>query len=159
MIRSRLSIAINFCRLIEAQPALARLLGAILSHAPPLAEALGRRPELFDGLLDASALDPLPDVPALAAEMTAREAGDDYQVLLDRIRRVVGERRFALGTQIVAGVSDPIEVSAGYVRIAGAAIEGGGAATVSEFVARPGRAPERELVILALGVHGGVAVS
>src|SRR3546814_3313037 len=75
--------------------------------------------------------------------MTAREAGDDYQVLLDRIRRVVGERRFALGTQIVAGVSDPIEVSAGYARIAEAAIEVGAAATVAEFVARHGRVPDR----------------
>src|SRR3546814_1673046 len=75
--------------------------------------------------------------------MTAREAGDDYQVLLDRIRRVVGERRFALGTQIVAGVSDPIEVSAGYARIAEAVIEVGAAATVAEFVARHGRAPDR----------------
>src|SRR3546814_10227867 len=83
--------------------------------------------------------------------MTAREAGDDYQVLLDRIRRVVGERRFALGTQIVAGVSDPIEVSAGYARIAEAAIEVGAAATVAEFVARHGRVPDSELVILALG--------
>src|SRR3546814_7628743 len=78
--------------------------------------------------------------------MTAREAGDDYQVLLDRIRRVVGERRFALGTQIVAGVSDPIEVSAGYARIAEAAIEVGAAATVAEFVARHGRVPDSELV-------------
>src|SRR3546814_3593906 len=89
--------------------------------------------------------------------MTAREAGDDYQVLLDQIWRVVGERRFALGTQIVAGVSDPIEVSAGYARIAEAAIEVGAAATVAEFVARQGRVPDSELVILALGRLGGAA--
>ncbi|MCM8730687.1 bifunctional [glutamine synthetase] adenylyltransferase/[glutamine synthetase]-adenylyl-L-tyrosine phosphorylase [Hephaestia sp. GCM10023244] len=158
-ILSRLSSAINFFRLLEAQPALARLLGAILSHAPPLAETLGRRPELFDGLLDASALDPLPDVPTLVAEMTARETGDDYQQLLDRIRRVVGERRFALGTQIVAGVSDPIEVSAGYARVAEAAIEVGAAATVAEFVARHGHVPDSELVILALGRLGGAALT
>src|SRR3546814_5994304 len=91
--------------------------------------------------------------------MTAREAGDDYQVLLDQIWRVVGERRFALGTQIVAGVSDPIEVSAGYARIAEAAIEVGAAATVADFVARHGRVPDRELVILALGRLGGAALT
>src|SRR3546814_9242320 len=91
--------------------------------------------------------------------MTAREAGDDYQVLRDRIRRVVGERRFALGTQIVAGVSDPIEVSAGYARIAEAAIEVGAAATVAEFVARHGRVPDSELGILALGRLGGAALT
>jgi glutamate-ammonia-ligase adenylyltransferase len=158
-ILSRLPSAINFFRLLEAQPALARLLGAILCHAPPLAEALGRRPELFDGLLDASALDPVPGVEALIADMRRGEAGDDYQVLLDRIRRVVGERRFALGTQIVAGASDPLDVSAGYARLAEAAIEAGAAATVQEFVATHGRVPESELVILALGRLGGAALT
>src|SRR3546814_2704980 len=91
--------------------------------------------------------------------MTAREAGDDYQVLLDRIRRVVGERRFALGTQIVAGVRDPIEVSAGYARIAEAALEVGAAATVGEFVARHGRVPASQLVNLPLGRPGGAALT
>ncbi|HVI99571.1 MAG TPA: bifunctional [glutamine synthetase] adenylyltransferase/[glutamine synthetase]-adenylyl-L-tyrosine phosphorylase [Sphingomonas sp.] len=158
-ILSRLSSAINFFRLLQAQPALARLLGAILCHAPPLAEALGRRPELFDGLLDASALDPVPDVATLVAEMAAGEAGDDYQAVLDRIRRVVGERRFALGTQIVAGASDPLDVSAGYARVAEAAIAAGAAATVDEFVARHGRVPDSELVILALGRLGGAALT
>ncbi|MFX7776686.1 hypothetical protein ABTJ98_21875, partial [Acinetobacter baumannii] len=37
---AKLPSAINFFRLLEAQPALARLLGLILSHAPPLAETL-----------------------------------------------------------------------------------------------------------------------
>ena len=49
---SRLPSAINFFRLLEARPSLATLMAAILSHAPPLAEALGRRPALLDGLLE-----------------------------------------------------------------------------------------------------------
>ncbi|MFX6019368.1 hypothetical protein ABTF08_21060, partial [Acinetobacter baumannii] len=58
---ARLSSAVNFFRLLEARPALARLLGLILSHAETLAEELARRPELFDGLIDATALDPVAD--------------------------------------------------------------------------------------------------
>ncbi|RYD54069.1 MAG: glutamine-synthetase adenylyltransferase, partial [Sphingomonadales bacterium] len=115
---SRLPSAINFFRLLEAQPALARLLSAVLCHAPTLAEQLGRRAQLLDGLIDATALDPMPAMPALIAEMAACETGVDYQWQLDHVRKLVGEKRFALGAQIVSGTSDPLEVSAGYARVA-----------------------------------------
>jgi len=156
---AKLPSAINFFRLLEAQPALARLLAAILSHAPPLAGRLARRPDLLDGLIDASALDPAPDVADLMREMREGEAGDDYQTGLDHVRRVVGERRFALGTQIVAGTSDPLDVSAGYARVAEAAIETVAQATVAEFARRHGHIPDSELVILALGRMGGGALT
>ena len=58
-ILSRLPSALNLFHLLEARPALARLLSTILSHAPTLAEALARRVELLDGLIDASALAPV----------------------------------------------------------------------------------------------------
>ncbi|MDF0489098.1 bifunctional [glutamine synthetase] adenylyltransferase/[glutamine synthetase]-adenylyl-L-tyrosine phosphorylase [Sphingomonas sp. H39-1-10] len=149
---SHLSSAINFFRLLEARPALARLLALILSHASTLADALARRPELIDGLIDASALGPVGDVAALAAEM---RGGSDYQARLDHVRRIVGEKRFALGTQIVAGVSDPLEVGAGYARVAEAAIEVLAGATIAEFIAAHGAVPASELVILAFGRLGG----
>ena len=154
-ILERLPSVVNFFRLLEAQPPLAKLLGAILCHAPPLAEALGRRPELFDVLIDASALAPVGEVDALLAEMTRHEAGDDYQMLLDHVRKVVGEKRFALGTQIVAAVSDPVEVGRGYARVAEAAVQALGAATIQEFQRRHGTVPDSEFVILALGRFGG----
>ncbi|MGL4312566.1 MAG: bifunctional [glutamine synthetase] adenylyltransferase/[glutamine synthetase]-adenylyl-L-tyrosine phosphorylase [Sphingomonas sp.] len=153
-ILGKLPSAINFFRLLEAQPALARLLGLILSHAPPLADILGRRIELFDGLIDASALDPVPSVERLAAEMALAES-HDYQALLDHVRRIVNERRFALGVQIVAGTGDPLQVAQGYARVADAAIEVLAQATVDDFARRHGRVPGSELVILALGRLGG----
>ena len=156
---ARLPSAINILRLLEARPALARLLASILAHAPTLAEALARRAELLDGLIDASAFDPAGDVSALAREMSAAEAGDDYQRLLETVRRVVGEKRFALGVQIVAGTSDPLEVSAGYARVAEAAIEVLARATVEDFARAHGHVPESELVIVALGRLGGAALS
>ncbi len=156
---ARLPSAINFFRLLVAQPALAQLLSTILAHAPTLADRLGRRAELLDGLIDATALDPVADVPVLVAEMRERERGGDYQWLLDHVRRLVGEKQFALGTQIVAGSSDPLEVSAGYARVADAAIEVLAGATVDEFVRVHGRVPGSELVILALGRLGGQALT
>jgi glutamate-ammonia-ligase adenylyltransferase len=156
---ARLPTAINVLRLIAARPPLLALLTDILAHAPTLAGLLGRRATLLDGLIDASALDLPGEVAALAREMAAGEAGEDYQQLLDRVRRIVGEKRFALGAQIVAGASDPLDVSAGYARVAEAAIAVLTDATVAEFAQRHGRVPSSELVILALGRMGGTALT
>lgn len=152
---ARLPSAINLFRLLGARPALARLLGEILSHAPTLADLLGRRPELLDGLIDATALEPQSSVEALVSELGHCEQGADYQQLLDSVRRKVNERRFALGAQIVAGVGDPVEVGHGYSRVAEAAIETLAAATVAEFETAHGKVPDSELVIIGLGRLGG----
>ncbi|MBD8639175.1 bifunctional [glutamine synthetase] adenylyltransferase/[glutamine synthetase]-adenylyl-L-tyrosine phosphorylase [Sphingomonas sp. CFBP 13733] len=155
----RLPSAINVFRLLEARPALATLLAAILSHAPTLAEDLARRPALLDGLIDATALAPVAALDALIDRMRAGEAGLDYQGLLDHVRRVVGELRFALGAQIVAGTSDPLDVAAGYARVAEAAIAVLAEATIRGFAEVHGQVPGSELVILALGRMGGAMLT
>nr|WP_121886592.1 bifunctional [glutamine synthetase] adenylyltransferase/[glutamine synthetase]-adenylyl-L-tyrosine phosphorylase [Sphingomonas sp. PP-F2F-G114-C0414] len=155
----RLPSAINIFRLLEARPGLATLLAAILSHAPTLAGDLGRRPGLLDGLIDATAFDAVGDVAALEAMMRAGDAGADYQARLDHVRRVVGEMRFALGAQIIAGTSDPLAVAAGYARVAEAAIGVLTRATIDEFAKVHGRVPDSELVILALGRMGGAMLT
>ena len=153
----RLPSALNIFRLLEARPALLSMLATILAQAPALAEDLSRRPDLLDGLIDASAFDPLPDVATLAGEMAGR--GADYQATLEQVRRVVGERRFTLGTQIVAAAADPLDVAAGYARLAEAAVEVLAGATVAEFARAHGRVPDSEFVILALGRLGGAAMT
>ena len=150
----RLPSAINFFKLLAARPALVELLAEVLSHAPTLADALGRRAELLDGLIDASAFDPPPAVPQLAAQFSALEPGEDYQTLLDRVRQRVGDRRFALGVQIIRG-GDPIEAGRGYGRVALAAIEALASATIAQFEAAHGKVPGGEMLILALGRLGG----
>jgi glutamate-ammonia-ligase adenylyltransferase len=155
----RLPSAINFFRLLEAQPSLARLFAEVLSHAGPLADDLSRRPALLDGLIDASALEPVPGVTTLADDMAAVEADADYGARLDHVRRVVGERRFALGVQIVAGAGDPLAVAQGYARVAYAAIEVIAAATVTEFARVHGGIADSELIVLALGRMGGGAMT
>lgn len=150
----RLPSAINFFKLLAARLGLVELLAEILSHAPTLADALGRRAELLDGLIDASAFDPAPPVDVLAEQFARLEAGEDYQALLDRVRQRVNDRRFALGAQIIRG-GDPLEVGRGYSRVAEAAIEALSAATIAEFEAVHGKVPGGEMVILALGRLGG----
>jgi len=147
--------AVNFLRLLVARPGLAETLVLILAHAPALADALGRRPALFDGLIDQSTLDLPPDVPALVEDMHRRDTSEDFQQRLDHVRHVVSERRFALGVQIVSREVDPLEVGMGYARVAEAAVEVLAGAAIAEFEATHGTVPGSELVILALGRFGG----
>jgi len=155
----KLPTAINFFRILEARPGLLQLLGQILSHAPVLADELARRAELFDGLIDATALDLPPSVEALAEQFARTEPGDDYQILLDRVRERVGEKRFALGVQLIEGRHDALAISAGYARVAEAAIQVLTDATILEFEATHGRIAGSALMILALGRLGGAALT
>jgi glutamate-ammonia-ligase adenylyltransferase len=156
----RLPTGVNFYRLLEARPALTAQVATILSHAPVLAEQLARRPELLDGLIDARAFAPAPSVAELAAEFRRSEReGEDYQLVLDRVRRRVNERRFALGVQLIVARTDAMEAAEGYARIAEAAIQVLGEATVAEFEERHGRVPGSELLILGLGRLGGGALT
>ncbi|MEA3037616.1 MAG: [glutamine synthetase] adenylyltransferase / [glutamine synthetase]-adenylyl-L-tyrosine [Sphingomonadales bacterium] len=156
----RLPSGVNFYRLLEARPGLTGEVATILSHAPVLAEQLGRRPQLLDGLIDASAFAPVPPTDDLIAEFRRSERGtEDYQLILDRVRRRVNERRFALGAQLVVARTDPIEAAEGYSRIAEAAIHVLARAAIAEFEARHGRVAGSELLIMGLGRLGGEALT
>jgi len=152
----RLPSAINLFRLLEARPALLAMLADILCHAPTLAEQLGRRPDMLDRLIDASALDAPGSVDDVACQLRGGETLEDK---LDRVRRVVGEMRFALGVQLLGGVHDALDVAAGYARIAEAAINVVADATISEYERTHGKVPGGELVILALGRMGGAELT
>lgn len=152
----RLPSAINLFRLLEARPGLLAMLADILCHAPTLAEQLGRRPEMLDRLIDASAFDAPGSVEEIAALLRGGETLEDQ---LDHVRRVVGEMRFALGVQLVVGASDALEVAHGYARIAEAAIRVVTDATIQEYERTHGRVPGGELVILALGRMGGAELT
>ncbi|MEO5613185.1 MAG: bifunctional [glutamine synthetase] adenylyltransferase/[glutamine synthetase]-adenylyl-L-tyrosine phosphorylase [Sphingomicrobium sp.] len=155
----RLSSGINLYRLLEARPKLGLLLAKILAHAPALSDQLARRPELLEGLFDASSFDPPPSVEDFAASLTEAMRGHPYDVALDRVRRLVNERRFALGVQLIDLRSDPLEVAAGYARVAEGALLALAQAAVREFESVHGKIPGGELVILGLGRLGGSSLT
>lgn len=155
----QLPSTVNVFKLLEARPALMQVVVDILSHAPPLAEALARRGDLLDGLIDASAFDLVGSVEAIVARLSREEPGDDYQQRLDAVRVRVSEMRFALGTQLIEGRHDPISIAGGYARVAEAALVRLADCAIAEFVATHGRIPGSEPVILALGRLGGGALT
>ena len=154
----KLPSGINLFRLLDARRALTGLLAQILGHAPALADQLGRRPELLDRLIEATSLDPPPDVRTLAADF-ARFRRPDYESTLGEVRRAVNDWRFALGAQLIAGRADPVDASAGYARVAEAAVNTLADATVAEFESSHGQVPGCELLIVALGRLGGRALT
>lgn len=147
---------INFFRLMEARPALMAILGKILSHAPVLADSLARRSEFLDRLLDDSAFDLPGSVADMVNHFSFEEAGDDYQLQLDRVRALCGEERFALGVQLIEGRHDPLEIAAGYARLAEAAVVRLADCAIADFQSRHGVMGDGgELLILAMGRLGG----
>jgi len=155
----KLSSGVNLYRLLSARPQLADLLALILAHAPPLADQLGRRPTLLDGLIDESSFGLPPDAEALAARFIAAVDGEPFDMALDRIRRMVGERRFALGVQLLAAHRDPIVIAEGYSDLAEAAIVALADGVEREFARTHGEVPGGELVVLGLGRLGGRALT
>ena len=151
----KLSSGVNFFRLLEARPQLARLLAKLLAHAPALADQLGRRPELFEGLFDESSFAMPPPAGEFAELLSQAMRGQPYDVALDRARRLVNERRFALGVQLIDRRRDPLEVTEGYARVAEGTLVALGNAAVDEFRDVHGEFPGSELVVVGLGRLGG----
>ncbi len=151
--------AITTFRLLAARPDLIERLVAALTLAPALSDELARKPELLDTLIDRDALDLPGEVPAIMARMQGAAAREDYEALLDAIRIVTGEIRFALGIQLIEGLADPLAIARALSRTAEAALELAAEATVAEFAAKHGRIPDSELLILGLGRLGGGALT
>ncbi|MCP9221960.1 bifunctional [glutamate--ammonia ligase]-adenylyl-L-tyrosine phosphorylase/[glutamate--ammonia-ligase] adenylyltransferase [Erythrobacter sp. LQ02-29] len=156
---ANLPSAINLFRLLDARPGLFDQLSRILSLAPPLADALGRRPALLDSLIDRTASDLPPSVDDIAGRMRPVEADASYEVRLDRIRVVTGDYRFALGTQLIEATQDPLAIAAGLGRVAEAALVVACSAAEEEFAQAHGRIEGGELVVLGLGRFGGKALT
>lgn len=155
----KLSSGVNLYRLLGARPKLADLLALILAHAEPLAEQLGRRPTLLDGLIDESSFALPPDAASLADVFLGAARDEPFDIALDRLRRMVGERRFALGVQLLAAHRDPIVIAEGYSDLAEAAV-----VALTELVSRAfeqthGSVAGGELVVLGLGRLGGRALT
>jgi glutamate-ammonia-ligase adenylyltransferase len=151
--------AITTFRLLVARPHLIDRLVAALTLAPVLADELARKPDLIDTLLDRNALDLPGDIPAIVARMRGAAVREDYEALLDAIRVITGEIRFALGIQLIEGLADPLDIARALSRTAEAAFDLAAEATIAEFAAKHGRVPDSELVVLGLGRLGGGALT
>ena len=150
---ARLPSAFNLFKLLAARPGLLDTLARVLALSPTLADALARRSDLLDTLIDRTAFALPPSVEAL--EQNYHADAPDYEMLLDRVRREVSERRFALGVQLIDHAHDPLEIAAGLSRTAEAAIDMLARAAADDFAEDHGRIKGSQLVVLGFGRLGG----
>ncbi|QNE05812.1 bifunctional [glutamate--ammonia ligase]-adenylyl-L-tyrosine phosphorylase/[glutamate--ammonia-ligase] adenylyltransferase [Croceicoccus marinus] len=150
---ARLPSAFNLFKLLAARPGLLDTLARVLALSPALADALARRSDLLDALIDRTAFALPPPVEALKREYHAD--APNYERLLDRVRREVSERRFALGVQLIDHAHDPLEIAAGLSRTAEAAIDVLAGAAADNFAEEHGRIEGGQLVVLGFGRLGG----
>jgi glutamate-ammonia-ligase adenylyltransferase len=151
----RVPSGVNLYRLLDARPGLTVLLARILAHASALSDQLARRPELLDTLLDSSCFDPPPPAAQFAEFLEGEMKGHPFDVAIDRARRVINERRFALGVQLIDLREDPLTVGEGYARVAEGALDALADAAVAEFEEMHGQFHGAELLVLGLGRLGG----
>ncbi|MEM8726089.1 MAG: glutamine-synthetase adenylyltransferase, partial [Pseudomonadota bacterium] len=151
--------AITLFRLLDARPELLDRLVATLTLAPILSDELARRPELLDTLLDQDAHQLPGSVDEIIARMEQCAERPDYESVLDAIRRVTGEIRFALGVQLIEGLNDPLDIARALSRTAEAGLELAARETVREFVDTHGEIEGQELLVLGLGRLGGGALT
>ncbi|OYQ31006.1 bifunctional glutamine synthetase adenylyltransferase/deadenyltransferase [Sandarakinorhabdus cyanobacteriorum] len=150
----------QFMALLRANPRLVTLLGNLIGITPVLAGALARDPALFDVMLAPDAFAPLPDAHALAADLASLCRGaDGVEEHLDRVRHWTAERRFQLGAQLIEGHGDALVVGRSLADLADAAISLLLPVVAADFARAHGHVPGGELIVLALGRHGGRAMT
>lgn len=156
---SGLPAGAQFFALLRANPRLVGLLGNLVGITPVLAEAVARDPALFDVMLSPDAFAPLPDAAALAAELASLCRSGALEDRLDRVRRWTAEYRFQLGAQLIEGHAGALAVGRSLADLADAAVRILLPAVAAEFAQAHGTVPGGELVVLALGRHGGRAMT
>ncbi|WP_039852954.1 bifunctional [glutamine synthetase] adenylyltransferase/[glutamine synthetase]-adenylyl-L-tyrosine phosphorylase [Magnetospirillum fulvum] len=146
--------------LFHANPTLLQLVAEIMGDAPLLSAHLARHPSLLDSVLQAGFFAPPPGLDSLIAELDrALEQADDFQQVLDVVRRWANDRKFQVGVLTLRAVISPAEAARALSDIAEAVIDRIAPRVEDEFARTHGRVPGGAWVILAMGKAGGREMS
>uniref|UniRef100_UPI002603851A bifunctional [glutamate--ammonia ligase]-adenylyl-L-tyrosine phosphorylase/[glutamate--ammonia-ligase] adenylyltransferase n=1 Tax=uncultured Erythrobacter sp. TaxID=263913 RepID=UPI002603851A len=155
----RAASAVTLFRLLAAEPDVLGRLVATLTLTRTLSDELARRPDLLDTLLDQSALELPGSVEEIVDRIGQAAIRPDYEAMLDAIRSVTGDIRFALGVQLIEGMSDPIDIARALSRTAEAGLRVAMRETEGDFTRVHGLIDGGELLVLGLGRLGGGALT
>jgi [glutamine synthetase] adenylyltransferase / [glutamine synthetase]-adenylyl-L-tyrosine phosphorylase len=140
-------------RLLDEQPAIARLLGSILGASVYLARTLVDTPELIDLLIELGQTSPRRSAAQVKADLTARLAtvdASDPEAVWSTIAEVKNGHTLRVGLADFAGALDPLEVCVELTAIAEACLQVALSIVEASMPARKG-----SLSVLALGKLGG----
>jgi glutamate-ammonia-ligase adenylyltransferase len=152
---ARLPAGVQLFSLLYANPGLLDLIAEIMGGAPRLAEHLSRHAYLLEAVLARGFFDPLPAPERLRAELgEALRQGNDYQDMLDIVRRWTKDRQFQVGVRVLRHVADAEGAGASLSDIADAALAALQPRVELEFTRQHGRLPGDGIAIVALGKLG-----
>jgi len=152
---ARLPAGVQLFSLLYANPGLLELIAEIMGGAPRLAEHLSRHAYLLEAVLARGFFDPLPGPAALQAELAeALRQANDFQDVLDIVRRWTKDRQFQVGVRVLRLVSDADSAGAPLADIADAAIAALHPPVEQEFARQHGRLPGDGIATVALGKLG-----
>jgi len=151
-----LPAGVQLFSLLQANPGLLGFIADIMGSAPELAETMGRRPALFDAMLDQGFFDSLPDQPSLAADLDhAMPPEAAYEEALDAVRRWCADARFRVGVQLLRGTIDAGKAGRAYSDVADTIVSAILPRVEDAFAERHGRFDGGSFCVLALGKLGG----
>lgn len=152
---SGLPTGVQVFSLFTANPHLLDLIVEICTVAPKLAAHLGKEPQTLDALLSGEFFHPLPAADALWEGLeTWIGAEDDYERVLDSVRRWAREQKFRVGVQVLRGLAEENEAGAGFSAIAEACLGALLPRVIAEFSRRHGPPPGNGLAVIAMGKLG-----
>jgi glutamate-ammonia-ligase adenylyltransferase len=140
-------------RLLDEQPAIARLLGSLLGASAYLARTLVDTPELIDLLVELGQTAPTRSVAQVKADLAARLAGvdaSDPEAVWSAVAEVKNGHVLRVGLADFAGALDPLGVCVELTAVAEACLK-----TALGIVERGMRKTDGALAVLALGKLGG----
>ena len=152
---ARLPAGVQLFSLLYVNPGLLDLIAEIMGDAPRLAEHLSRHAYLLEAVLARGFFDPLPRRDELRAELTeALRQANDFQDVLDFVRRWTKDRQFQVGVRVLRHVSDVGSAGASLADIADAALAALQPYVEQEFARQHGRLPGDGIATVALGKLG-----
>ena len=141
--------------LLHDNPGLLAQLAEILGSAPRIAEHLSRSPDLLEGLISGDLHQRLPNRDELIDDLEGALAPvDDYDDVLDGVRRWQHKREFQVGMQILRGDVAVDQLSGALSDIADTVIEALLPRVHRDFARRHGAVPGAAFAVLGMGKLG-----
>jgi glutamate-ammonia-ligase adenylyltransferase len=153
---AELPAGVQLFSLLKANPALLRLLAAIMGTAPRLSRILSRRRRLLDAVIDPRTFAALPTPEELDGVIRSElAAATDEQDVLDRARIIGSEQAFLIGVKVLSGTINAGEAGNAYARLAEGLIGALADCVEKEMERVHGRVRGGGAVVVAMGKLGG----
>ncbi|MFK5977788.1 MAG: bifunctional [glutamine synthetase] adenylyltransferase/[glutamine synthetase]-adenylyl-L-tyrosine phosphorylase [Rhizobiaceae bacterium] len=157
---SGLPAGIQLFSLLNSNPKLMRILLQILGAAPRLSEIITRKPHVFDGLLDPSFGEFLPNRETLSKQIAlSLSRAPSYEMALDAARLFAAEQKFLIGVLLFDGSISATDAGHAFTALAEVLIEKMVDLVSREFQKKYGKVANSDICILGMGKLGSAELT